>query len=38
MTDSEWQILLVFLTGGCLIGLLGHWFDLVVSYVKGRNA
>jgi hypothetical protein len=37
MTDQEWSVLLSFLTGGVLVGIVGAWFDQVAGVIRGRN-
>lgn len=34
MTSEEVVAVLGFLTGGLLVGIVGHWFDLVTSFIK----
>lgn len=34
MTGADVTTLLGFLTGGLLVGLVGHWFDLVALIVR----
>lgn len=34
MTADDVAVLAGFLTGGLLVGLVGHWIDLVTSYIR----
>lgn len=36
MTGDELQVLLGFLVGGSLAGIVGRWLDTLVTYMKGR--
>ena len=36
MTEPELGVILEFLTGGLLVGIIGHWLDVVVAYVRKR--
>lgn len=36
MTEAELTTLLGFLTGGLLAGVIGHWLDQLVAYVRKR--
>lgn len=37
MTSDELTTLVGFLCGGLLLGIVGHWLDLVTAYVRGRG-
>lgn len=34
MTEPELVTLLSFLTGGLLVGTIGHWCDALVAYIR----
>jgi len=34
VTTTETATLLGFLTGGLLVGSIGHWLDLLVAYIR----
>lgn len=36
MTETELASLLGFLTGGLLVGIIGHWLDQLVSFIKRK--
>lgn len=36
MTDAELVTLLGFLTSGLLVGTVGHWLDMLVTFVRGK--
>lgn len=36
VTEAELVVLLSFLTGGSLAGIVGHWLDELVALVRGR--
>lgn len=36
MTTDDWSTLVGFLCGGLLFGMVGHWLDLVTTYIRGR--
>jgi len=36
MTEAETTILLGFLTGGLLVGVIGHWLDQLVTFIRKR--
>lgn len=36
VTEQEVTVLVSFLTGGLLVGVVGRWLDVVTAFVKGR--
>lgn len=36
MTSDELSVLIGFLVGGLLTGIVAHWLDVLVAYVRGR--
>lgn len=36
MTEAETVTLLGFLTGGLLVGIIGHWLDQFVAFIKRK--
>lgn len=37
MTENEGLVLLGFLTGGLLVGVVGSWLDQLTAFIKGRG-
>lgn len=37
MTEHEVTVLLSFLTGGMLAGVVGRWLDELVALIRGRG-
>lgn len=37
MTSDERAVLLSFLVSGLLTGIVAHWLDMLVTYVRGRG-
>lgn len=35
MTEHELRVLIEFLTGGLLVGLVGSWLDSLAAWIRG---
>ena len=37
MTSDDVAVLVAFLTGGALVGIVGGWMDQLLTYIRGRG-